>query len=219
MIANMVHPRSPDIEIYEEQIRTVSNSDIWIVDHLLFLLGALLIIFALYALAQSISDERASTWVRFGSVTAIISGGVVSVLIGTDGIASKFVHDAFVAAPGAESAMALRISEMLEEVDVAIFSIFILVFFGVTFLLYGLAVALDDEYPTWLGWTAIVLAVASLTIGTVQALSGLSTITTSVAFTGVASLLNVWIIVTGWYLWRRASSTSEVPHIDVDHRV
>ncbi len=207
MIANLVHPRSPDIEVYEEQIRTVAASDIWIVDHLVFLLGALLIILGLYALGRSISGERASIWARFGSVTAIVSGGVISVLIGVDGIASKFVHDSFAAASGAEADTALRISEMLEEVDVGIFSIFILVFFGFTFLFYGLAVVQGDEYPAWLGWAAIVLAAAALTIGTVQALDGLSTITTSVLFTGVASLLNVWIIVIGWYLWRRASQT------------
>lgn len=207
MIANMLHPRSPDLEVYEEQIRTVAASDIWIVDHLAFLLGALLIILGLYALGRSISDGPAATWARFGSLTAVISGGVISVLIGLDGIASKFVHDGFVAASAAEEATALRISEMLEEVDVAIFSVFILVFFGITFLFYGLAVALGSEYPTWLGWTAVVLAAAALIIGTVQAIDGLSTITTSVLFVGVASLLNLWIIVIGWYMWRRASQT------------
>ncbi len=207
MIANMIHPRSPDLEVYEEQIRTVAASDIWIVDHLAFLLGALLIILALYALGRSISDGPAATWARFGSLTAVISGGVISVLIGLDGIASKFVHDGFLAASAAEEATALRISEMLEEVDVAIFSVFILVFFGITFLFYGLAVALGSEYPTWLGWTAVVLAAAALIIGTVQAIDGLSTITTSVMFVGVASLLNLWIIVIGWYMWRRASQT------------
>lgn len=206
MIANMAHPRSPDLEIYEEQIRTVGESDGWIVGHLGLLLGALLIIFGLNALGRSISGESA-TWARFGSVVAVASAGVISVLIGVDGIASKFVHNEFVAASGAEAASALRISEMLEEVDVGIFSIYILVFFGFTFLLYGLAVAQSDEYPTWLGRTAVVLASASLVIGTVQALNGLSTLTTSVLFAGVASFLNVWVIVIGWYLWRRGART------------
>ena len=207
VIANVLHARSSDIEVYEEQIRTVAASDIWIADHLLLMVGGLLIILGLYALGRSISGEPASTWARFGSVTAIVSGGVIVVLSGIDGIASKFVHDAFAAASGPEAATALQISEMLEEVDVALFSILILVFFGFTFLLYGLAVALGSEYPTWLGWAAIVLAVASLIIGTVQAFDGLSVITTNVSFAGVASLLNIWIIVMGWYLWRRASQT------------
>ena len=204
MIANMLHPRSPDLDVYEEQIRTVGESDIWIVDHLAFLLGALLIIFGLYALGRSISGEPAN-WARFGSVAAFASAGVVSVLVGIDGIASKFVHDEFVAASGTDSAFALRVSEMLEEVDVGIFSIFIVVFFGFTFLLYGLAVAQSDEYPAWLGWIAVILATAAVAIGTVQALYGLSTITTSILFAGVASFLNVWVIVIGWYMWRRGS--------------
>ena len=203
MITNMAHPRSPDLEIYEKQIRTVGESDRWIVGHLGLLLRALLIIFGLNALGSSISGGSA-TWERFGSVVAVASAGsIISVLVGIDGIASKFVHDEFVA----EAAAALRISEMLEEVDVGIFSIYILVFFGFTFLLYGLTVAQSDEYPTWLGRTAVVLASASLVIGTVQALNGLSTLTTSVLFASVASFLNVWVIVMGWYLWRRGART------------
>ena len=205
MIASMMHPRSADLEVYEEQIRTVADSDIWIVGHLGFLLVVGLSILGLYALGRSISGERASTWARFGSVTAIASGGIISVLIGIDGIASKFVYDSWAAASGADAAVALQISAMLEEVDVGIFSVFILVFFGFTFLLYGLAVALGDEYPTWLGWAAVGLGALGVIAGTVQGLNGLSPFLTSGLFVGVASLLNVWLIVMGWHLRRRAS--------------
>lgn len=203
MTANVLHPRSSDISVYKEQIDTVAASDIWIADHLLFLAGGLLILLGLYAFGRSISGDRASTWARFGAVMAVVSTSVLAVLAGIDGIASKFVHDSYASASGAEKATALQISEMLEQVDVALFSIWIVMFFGLTFLFFGLAVVQGNDYPAWLGWSAIVLALASMTVGTVQAFDGLSVATTNVSFVGVASLLNIWIIVMGWYLWRR----------------
>ncbi len=57
---------------------------------------------------------------------------------------------------------------MMEEFDIGLFSIFIIVFFGVTLLVYGLGVALSDNFPRWLGWVAVVLATASLIAGFVQ---------------------------------------------------
>jgi hypothetical protein len=58
MIGNLVHPRSPDIEVYEEQIRTVPARDIWIVDHLVLLLSLLLIILSLYASGRATAHQR-----------------------------------------------------------------------------------------------------------------------------------------------------------------
>ena len=49
-VGNMLHPRSDDIEIYAEQIKTVAESDFWVTDHLLFLVGAILIAVFLIAL-------------------------------------------------------------------------------------------------------------------------------------------------------------------------
>ena len=206
MVANMLHPRSPDLDVYQEQIETVADSDIWIVDHLAFLVGALLITLGLYALARSLYTSPGSHWARLGVISLVISGALVTVLMGLDGIASKFVHDSFAAAPGSESA--LRVSLMMEEIDVALFSLYIVVFFGLTILLYGLAVGFSGAYPGWLGWVAVVLGAVSFVIGTIQAIDGLSVLITSVLFVGVASLVNIWVIIMGWYLWRRGRSAT-----------
>ena len=98
MIANLVHPRSPDIEVYEEQIRAVAASDAWTVGHLLWLLGALLIILGLYALGRSVSSEKASIWARFGTVTAVVSGSLAAVMMGIDGIQTDSQNNGFLPA-------------------------------------------------------------------------------------------------------------------------
>ena len=198
MVANLLHPRSSDIDVYEEQIETVADSDIWIVDHLAFMVGAWLITLGLYALARSLYATPGAVWARLGVIPLVISGALVTVLMGLDGIASKFVHDSFAVTPGSESAQ--RVSLMMEEIDVGLFSVYILVFFGLTILLYGLAVGYSGTYRSWLGWVAVALGAASLIIGTIQAIDGLSVLITSVLFVLVASLVNVWVIVMGWYL-------------------
>ncbi|MCH8199292.1 MAG: hypothetical protein IIA54_04385 [Chloroflexi bacterium] len=208
MAGNMLHARSSDIEITAEQVKAVAGSDIWVTDHLLFVLGALLMVGGLVALQRSITSEPGASWARFGYLGAIVSSGLVAVLGAIDGIASKVVHDTWAAATGSDKAMALMISEALEEIDIGLFSIVIIVFFGITFILYGLAVALSEVYPKWLGWVAVALGVGSFTLGTVQAYVGLSVLGTNFLFAGFASLLTVWVLVMAILMWRKTRSAT-----------
>ncbi len=200
MIANVLHPRSPDIESTQAQIETVAASDLWLSDHLVLLVSGLLLLGGLIALRKSITSQPGAAWAEFGYASALVSTGVWVVLVGLDGIASKVVHDAYAAAPGAGT---LAIAEMMEEIDIGLFSTFIIVFFGVTLLLYGLGVALSDDFPRWLGWVAVVLAIASLIIGFVQAYTGLSVLVTSTLFAGFSSFLTLWLLIMGVLMWRR----------------
>ena len=201
MVANTLHPRSPDIEVYEEQITTVANSDLWIVNHLVLLGSNLMIIIGLIAWAATLTGV-AAFWGRLGNAAALMAGGLGSTLWALDGITSKFVHDAYDEAPAEEASVALRVSEMMEEIDVGLFSVFIIVFFGVMFLLYGQAARHTPSLPSWTGPMALVLAVVSLVLGTVQAIDGLSTLVTSQLFVVVSSFLSIWLIVVGVYLWK-----------------
>ena len=204
MIANVLHPRSPNIEITQAQIETVAASDIWLTDHLVLLLSGLLLLGGLIALRKSITGLPGAVWAEFGYVSALVSTGVWVVLVGLDGIASKVVHDAYAAAPGAGT---LAIAELMEEIDIGLFSTFIIVFFGVTLLLSGLGVALSDNFPKWLGWVAVVLATASLITGFVQAYTGLSVLVTGMVFPGLSSFLTLWLLIMGVLMWRRTRAT------------
>lgn len=51
MIGNMLHARADGIEIYQNQIQAVAESDIWIVDHLTLGIGMLLLSVDCYFLA------------------------------------------------------------------------------------------------------------------------------------------------------------------------
>lgn len=207
MIANILHSRSPNIEITQAQIEALAASDIWLTDHLVLLVSGLLL-GGLVALRKSIPGQPGAAWAEFGYVSALVSTGVWVVLIGLDGIASKVVHDAYAAAPGAGN---LAIAEMMEEIDIGLFSTFIIVFFGVTLLLYGLGVALSNNFPRWLGWVAVVLATASLVTGFVRAYTGLSILATSMLFASFSSFLTLWLLIMGVLIWRGTARLRDHP--------
>ena len=202
-VGNMLHPRSDDIEVYAEQIKEVAASDFWITDHLLFFVGAILMSVFLIALHRTMLDGLAGALSRLAYFGTVASTAVITVLVGLDGMASKAIHDAWAAAPDSEKATALRVAEAMEEVDVGVFSAWIILFFGATFIAYGLAVAMSDNFPKWLGWAAAVLGLISLVVGFDQACDGLSVFITNQAFAGSATLLTVWVLVMAILMGRK----------------
>jgi hypothetical protein len=204
MVANVLHPRSSDIADYREQIETVGASGIWVVDHLVFLLGVLLMTAGLLALGRYLAGHpRSAPWARLGDTFAIISAAVVGVLIALDGLASKEVHQAAVeAAPAARTAY-FAAAQMMETIDASLFSIWICTFFGVTFGLYAAAVLVGRQFAPWTGWVAAAAAAAALVLGVIQGVDGLSKLVTNQLFVLTASTLNTWLLFTAIALVRR----------------
>ncbi|MFY9463333.1 MAG: hypothetical protein WAP52_04075 [Candidatus Sungiibacteriota bacterium] len=204
MIANIIHPRSPNIESTAAQIQTVAQSNIWLTDHLLLLMGGFMLLGGLLAIQRLMADGSGSAWAKIGSVSAMVSTSVWVVLMALDGIASKVVHNSWAMASGQEQAVALRVAEMMEEIDIALFSVYIILFFGITLFLYGLAVTKSAVFPRWLGGTAMALAVASFVVGVVQAYTGLSVLITNTLFASFSSFLTLWILIMGVLILRKA---------------
>lgn len=201
--ANMLHARSANIEVYAEQIKAVAGSDIWITDHLLLFVGAVLISVFLIALHRTMLDGLPGALSRLGYYGTLASTAVIAVLVGVDGIASKAIHNAWAVAPASEKAVALRIAVAIEEIDVGIFSAWIILFFGATFIVFGLAVAMSSNFPKWLGWVAAVLGLISLVVGFYQAYDGLSVITTNYVFSVTASLITIWVLIMAILMGRK----------------
>ena len=151
---------------------------------------------------------RPQVRVKVAEYALFASAGLGVVLFAVDGISSKFFHDAFVAAPAGESAIALRVSELMEQIDVGLFSMLIIVFFGFTFASYGAALIQSDSFHMAYGWIALVPGIVAIGIGVYQAIDGLSTVITTYAFAGVASVLNLWVIVIGVNMWRRSGKVA-----------
>ena len=205
VIANILHPRGADIDDTRAHLQEIADSGIFLGAHIGLLVAFLLVVGGLAALYRSITAEWGAALARLGFANALVSAALIAVVVGIDGIALKEVANAWASS---QDPALFQASFVLEQVAFGIFSMLIFVFFGVTFILYGLAVALSDVYPRWLGWAALVVGIAAALIGLVQAYNGPSDLLTNVLFPIASILLTVWVLVIGVLMWRKASAAA-----------
>ena len=78
------------------------------------------------------------------------------------GLAAKGIAEAWTTAPPADQAAALQLVVTEQTINFALAALFNILFAGVTFILYGLAVAWSRTYPRWLGWIVVVAGAGSI---------------------------------------------------------
>jgi len=203
-IVNILHPRTSEFGNPEALLQLIARSSIWVPDHIGILLAVLLTLGGLVAIYRSIPAGPGGSWARLAVVAALVSASVSVVLIGTDGIAAKEVAVAWANAPAAEKVAAFYAANVLEQINFGLFSFFIFVYFGVTTILYGLAVATSEVFPVWLGWLAVLDGIGAALVGLVQATRGPSVLVTNVLFPIVSLIATVWVLIMGVLLWRKA---------------
>lgn len=208
LVVNLLHPRSATLENPEAFLRMIGESTIWVGNHVGIVFAVLLVTGGLVAIYRSITGEPGAAWARLGFAGALVSAAILSVLMATDGITIKVLAQAWMNAPAAEQAAAFRVAHALALVDLAIFSIWTIVFFGVTIILYGLAVSTSNVYPRWLGWVAVLAGLGSALIGLRLAYRGPSVLVINILFPVFSIIITIWVFVMGVLLWRKAGSTA-----------
>ena len=204
IVVNLLHPRSASLKNPEAFLRMIAESTIWVGDHVGIVFAVLLVTGGLVAIYRSITGEPGAAWARLGFAGSLVSASILFVLMATDGITIKVLANAWAKAPATEKAAAFSVAHALALVDFAIFSIWTIVFFGVTIILYGLAVLTSSVYPKWLGWVAVLASVGSALIGLNQAYNGPSVLVTNILFPIFSIIITIWVFVMGVLLWRRA---------------
>ncbi len=207
-ISNVMHPRSETIDVTIEQINAVANYDPYILGHILLLIGPLLMVFGLVALQRSITTPRGTAFALYGFVTAVVSTGQLAALVGRDGRPTKIIADAYAEASGTDAQTLELIAEMTEEGNFGGLGVWIILFFGITYILYGLAVATSDNYPTWLGWSAAAMGLIGLVTGIVVTLDGPSEFWVSFVFSPLAFLLTIWTVWVAVLMWKAPSDVN-----------
>jgi hypothetical protein len=204
VVVNALHPRNPTTDRGAVHLRmVVEHSGLWVADYLGILLAVLLSTAGLLAVQRSITDEPGASWARLGAAGALLSAGILCVLAATDGIAVRALALAWAAAPEAEKAMAVRAGHVVTMINLALLAVWTVVFFGLTILLYGLALVTSRGYPRWMGWVAVAAGSGSLVVGAVQAHVGPSVAVTNVAFAVLSLTATLWMLGMGVLLLRR----------------
>ncbi len=120
-------------------------------------------------------------------------------------IAARQVAQEWAAAPADQKATALSLVHANETINFALASLFNFVFAAVTFILFGLAVALSDVFPRWLGWAVFLAGLASIGAGLIQAFVGEPTDASRILTIIGPTVITLWLLVIGILLLRKGS--------------
>lgn len=208
MVANLLHPQTPAGDP-EGVARAIVQSDIWVAGHLALVVGLILILGGLAAISHSIQGGVAGALSRLGYAGAIAGITVGLILVTLDGLAAKHLALQWAAAPAGEAAIALRLVQAEEIINFALAALFNILFAGVTFILYGLAVAFSPRYPRWIGLIVVLAGAGSVIVGLNQAYAGESTSATRILTIIFPTIITLWLAGMCAILFRSASSPVE----------
>jgi len=203
LVGNLIHPATP-IRDQQGIARVIADSSSWTPIHLVIVAGIMLMLGALVALDHSIRGGVAGALARFGLAAGVAGIAVGLILVILDGVAAKQLAEEWAKAPADEQATALRVVLANETINFALASLFNILFAGVTFILFGLAVALSDVYPRWLGWVVVGAGVGSIGAGLVQAFARVPTTASFVLTIIGPTVITLWLFVMGMLLARKA---------------
>jgi hypothetical protein len=203
LVGNLIHPATP-IGDPQGIARVIADSSAWTPIHLVIVAGIMLMLGALVALDHSIRGGAAGALARFGLAAGVAGITVGLILVILDGVAAKQLAEEWAKAPADEQATALRVVLGNETINFALASLFNILFAGVTFILFGLAVALSDVYPRWLGWVVVGAGVGSVGAGLVQAFARVPTTASFVLTIIGPTVITLWLFVMGMLLARKA---------------
>ncbi len=218
LVANALHPHATD-ESSEAILREIAASTVWVSTHVGIIVAVLLVIGGLVGLTRSLSGGPGAAFAQLGLAAALLGGAVVFVSTSIDGFVMRQVAAAWISAPADQSIVALHVAIAVKQINFGIWSVGMFVFFGVTFVLYGLAIAFSVGYPQWLGWGAVLSGTGDTAASMIQIYSGSPTAVAELLSLVSSLLLIGWIFAIGVLMWRRAAEargSSAVPATEQD---
>jgi ABC-type multidrug transport system fused ATPase/permease subunit len=205
LVGNLIHPVTP-IDDIEGVARVIGDSEIWVPVHLVIVLGIVLMLGGLVAIGRSIRGALAGALARFGYAAAVLGAAIGLILVILDGVAARQLAQEWASASTESRDIALGLVHANETINFALASLFNFVFAAVTFILFGLAVALSGLYPRWLGLVAAGAGALSLVAGTIQASVGEPTDASRVLTIIGPTIITLWLLVMGVLVLRKAGA-------------
>ena len=206
-IGTYLHPMEADPNQAIAAFAEYAADRLWVASHLTQLAGVALILAALLLLAQQLRAGSAAAWAVVAAGAATVSLAVAVALQAVDGIALKFMVDAWVAAPAAQKDGLFHAAFAVRQIEVGLASMTSLSM-GLTAILYGVALLVDRTHPKWLGGLAMIGGVPTMIAGVVIAHTGFSGLAMAINMPANALLL-AWMLILGACMWRRRGARPE----------
>jgi hypothetical protein len=202
--ATMLHPLNAHPADAPAAFAEYALDRYWVATHLGQLLGVVLIAAGLVALSWKLRAGRAGAWALLAGLTAVATVSLAAALQAVDGIALKFMVDRWSSASGDARAAVFEAAFGVRQIEIGLASL-TETFFGLTVLLYGVAILLSTVVSAWLGVFGVFAGAATLVSSIVQAHTGFSDI--AMATSMPSTLLGLlWCLCIGILLLRRTGS-------------
>jgi uncharacterized protein DUF4386 len=201
-VATLLHPMDADPNDAPAAFAEYAASGSWMASHLGQFAGIAILGVALTALGATLEPGAPAAWGRLGVVGTAASVAVTAALQAVDGVALKRMVDRWAAADGAARERAFEGAFAVRQIEIGLASLSSLVF-GLTALVFGLAMLSSARYPRWSGALGLLGGAGTVTAGVAQAYTGFSPLAMAIGMPA-SSLLLVWAIVFGVAMWRLA---------------
>lgn len=172
---------------------------LWVASHLTQLAGVAMIVVALLFLARQLEFGNRTNWARIAAGGAVASLAVATALQAVDGIALKFMVDAWAAAPASQKEIAFYAAFAVRQVEIGLASMLSLLF-GLTATIYGGALLVDGGYPKWVSGLAVIGGVPTALAGLVMAYTGFSAFAMTINMPA-SFVLILWMLALGMCMW------------------
>lgn len=215
VLSTFAHPMSASPADAPAAFAEYAADSWWIVSHLGQLLGVALFSGGLVALSWRLRAGRSGVWSLLAALGTVSSAVMSGALQAVDGIALKVMVDRWLMATAEEQALFFEGAFAVRQVEIGLASIVIL-FFGVTSLLYANALRISQAAPQWLAWLALLSGALMLVAGIIFAHSGFSDTGMMVSMPANL-LLSVWGLAVGVYLLRQAGNTGATGSTHANH--
>jgi hypothetical protein len=199
-IGTYLHPMQADPNDPVAAFAEYAADRLWVASHLTQLAGVAVIVAALLLVARHLELRARTTSARLAAAGAVASLAQAAVLQAIDGIALKFMVDAWASAPPSQKETVFHAAFAIRQVEIGLASMLSLSL-GLTAMVYGGALFVDGAYPKWVSALAVVGGVPTALSGIVMAYAGFSGLAMAISMPGSLVLL-LWLLALGVCMWR-----------------
>ncbi|MGH3441208.1 MAG: hypothetical protein ACRDUY_04020 [Nitriliruptorales bacterium] len=205
IVGNVAHPIFPSSATAEDFLTAAGG--FWIATHLVIGIAIVLLVLALVLLARILDNTAAATLGRMTAVVGGVGGTIfLAQIVAVDGIGNARMAEAIAAADGPAREALLAAAAQIQAIDIAILSVAITLFLGVTFVLLGLALQKAGNFATWIVWLAIAGGAVSTVAGLLLAVQGVTDLALNYLFRPAALVGTIAALGLGLDLRRQAST-------------
>jgi hypothetical protein len=170
-IANLDHPGLND-DNYQAVFAKYADSTAWIAVHFIQYAGVLLFLGGLLVLYRVLRVRSVvPVLAGFGAATAIAAAAAWAALQAVDGVAQKYVDDAWANAGGAEKAIRFADAQTVRWLEYGMNSYSHLLL-GLAVVLFGIAIVRTGIAGRWFGWAGTIGGLAYMAGGVDVAYAG-----------------------------------------------